>query len=101
MGMSLNPHPEHRSVGIETRVLMRTRRVVAIYFPFFGARCDRALAAAVFEALLVRPSRSTLEAALAARELVLRDAATVAVSLGSGCTPKMTHRDEAVNYGVR
>lgn len=82
MGISLNPHPEHWRVGIETRVLMRIRRVVAIYLPFFGARCDSALAAAVFDALLVRPSRSTLEAALAARELVLRDAAMMDCLLG-------------------
>lgn len=36
-----------------------------IYFlPRLGARCESALAAAVFDALLVRPSRSTFEAAL-------------------------------------
>ena len=37
-----------------------------------GARCDRALPAAVFDGLLVRLSRNTFEAALAARALVLR-----------------------------
>jgi hypothetical protein len=36
----------------------------------FGARWLRALAAAVFDALLVRPSRSTFEAADAALVLV-------------------------------
>jgi hypothetical protein len=38
----------------------------------FGARCDRALPAAVFDAFDVRPSRSTLEADLAAFGEVLR-----------------------------
>ena len=41
-------------------------------FLLFGARCDNALAAAVFDGLLVRLSRNTVEAALAARALVLR-----------------------------
>ena len=39
------------------------------YF-FFGALCDKAEPAAVFEALDVRPSLKTLEAALAALALV-------------------------------
>ena len=39
------------------------------FFPLLGL-CERALAAAVFDALLVRPSRGTFEAALAAFELV-------------------------------
>jgi hypothetical protein len=43
---------------------------VASYF-FFGCRCESALAAAVLLALLVRPSRSTFEAALAALALVV------------------------------
>lgn len=40
------------------------------YF-FLGALCDKAEPAAVFEALDVRPSLKTLEAALAALALVL------------------------------
>jgi hypothetical protein len=43
------------------------------YLPRLGARWDSADAAAVFDAVLVRPSRSTLLAALAALALVLRD----------------------------
>jgi hypothetical protein len=39
---------------------------------FFGARCERADPAAVFEALLVRRSRSTFEAAFAAFGEVFR-----------------------------
>lgn len=49
---------------------------VAIYFlravRAFGAACDNALPAAVFDGLLVRPSRKTFEAAFAARGLVFR-----------------------------
>lgn len=36
------------------------------YFVFLDARCDKALAAAVFDFVLVRPSRNTAEAADAA-----------------------------------
>lgn len=43
--------------------------------PRFGARCDSADAAAVLDALLVRPSRSTFDAARPARALVFRDLA--------------------------
>ena len=46
--------------------------------PRFGARCESADAAAVFETLLVLPSRSTLDAARAALALVFRDLAIVA-----------------------
>ena len=42
------------------------------FFPRLGARCESALAAAVFDALLVRPSRNTFEAALPALADVLR-----------------------------
>ena len=42
------------------------------YFAFFGARWLRADPAAVFDVLLVRPSRSTFEAADAALALVFR-----------------------------
>ena len=38
-----------------------------IYFVFLDGVCANALAAAVLEALLVRPSRKTFDAALAAR----------------------------------
>lgn len=40
------------------------------YFFRRGARCERALAAAVLDVLLVRRSRRTLDAALAARDPV-------------------------------
>ena len=40
--------------------------MVGSYFFFAFSRCDRALAAAVLDVLLVRPSVSTLEAAVAA-----------------------------------
>lgn len=43
--------------------------------PPFGARWDRALPAAVFDAFPVRPSRSTFDAALAAAPLVFLDRA--------------------------
>ena len=46
---------------------------VAPYRRLFGARCDSALAAAVLLLLLVRPSRITEDAALAARGLVFLD----------------------------
>jgi hypothetical protein len=47
-----------------------------IYF-FLGARCERAEAAAVFDALLVRPSRKTFDAAFAAFADVCRCLATL------------------------
>jgi hypothetical protein len=40
------------------------------FLRLFGAACDRALPAAIFDAVLVRPSRKTFEAALAALGLV-------------------------------
>jgi hypothetical protein len=42
------------------------------FFPRLGARCESALPAAVLLVLLVRPSRSTLLAAFAALDDVLR-----------------------------
>ncbi|WIM87899.1 hypothetical protein PT015_24290 [Candidatus Mycobacterium wuenschmannii] len=47
------------------------------FAPDFGARWLSAEAAAVFDALLVRPSRSTFEAALAAFALVFLPAITI------------------------
>ena len=41
--------------------------LVPFYFVFLDALCDKALPAAVFDFALVRPSRSTAEAADAAR----------------------------------
>jgi hypothetical protein len=54
------------------------------YFRFFGARCDSADAAAVFDALLVRPSRSTFDAAFAAFAEVFRCLAILCPSLREG-----------------
>lgn len=62
------PHHGRTSgkVQVGGRVFARPRRA---YFFFFGV-CESAEPAAVLESLLVRPSRSTLEAALAALSLV-------------------------------
>lgn len=55
----------------------RAARRTQLLPPRLGARCDRAEPAAVFDALLVRPSRSTFEAAFAALGLVFREATIV------------------------
>lgn len=95
-GRSSNPQPEQRSVRILTRVriLVGTRivRLIAHLPRRLGARCDSALAAAVFDARLVRPSRRTLDAALAARALVLLDRAT-SVSFSGLCILECTEPD--------
>lgn len=45
---------------------MALQNIELTYYFFFGRACERALPAAVLEALLVRPSRRTFEAAEAA-----------------------------------
>lgn len=48
--------------------MLRTPHFPVTYFPFLFGRWDKALAAAVLDALLVRLSRRTFEAAVAAFE---------------------------------
>ena len=56
------------------------------YFRFFGARCESADAAAVFDGLLVRPSRSTFDAAFAALDAFLAVSPSPSLpSTGVGC----------------
>lgn len=50
---------------------------------FFGARCESADPAAVLEALLVRPSRKTLDAAFAAFAEVFRCFDTLSTPLSN------------------
>jgi hypothetical protein len=50
----------------------RTQTGDSYFLRLFGAACDKALPAAIFEAVLVRPSRNTFEAAFAAFGLVRR-----------------------------
>lgn len=71
-GKHVRLHHDHGEVHAlltdHRRVDLRAHRE-----PFFlGARWLSALAAAVFDVLLVRPSRSTLDAAFAALALVFR-----------------------------
>lgn len=53
-------------------LLSNNRTIERHLFPRFGARCDNALPAAIFDARLVLGFLSTLDAALAARRLVRR-----------------------------
>lgn len=66
-------HPIELPFGFATWADRPARSAPSYFFPRpLGARWESALPAAVFEALLVRPSRSTLEAALAALGEVFR-----------------------------